>query len=101
MKTITLPNGTTLTWDGSLSEKLRVLDAMGIPYTPTAEELQEEADIQTIKDTYITTVARMEQIKNAATPPFTQAGFNLMAQAVRDEAEAIERVYKFLKRLLT
>lgn len=45
-------------------------------------------------------IARLDQIANAANPPFTAAGFNLMAQAVRDEALYEKRILQFLRRLL-
>jgi len=43
MKTYTLPDGRTITWDGDLAEKIRILDLLGITYTPTAGELAEQS----------------------------------------------------------
>ncbi len=101
MKSFTLPDGRVITYSGELADKIQILERMGIPYTPTAEELQAEADITQLKDAYLTMIARLEQIENAGTIPFTQAGFNQVVQAVKDEALYIERAMKFLKNLLT
>lgn len=43
MKTYILPDGRTISWDGSLDEKIRILDQLGIDYTPTAIELAEQS----------------------------------------------------------
>jgi hypothetical protein len=71
----------------------------------TAEEDQylvdAAADRQQIKDAYINMLARLEQIQNAGAIPFTQAGFNQVVQAVKDEALYIERIMKVIARLIT
>lgn len=63
--------------------------------------LQEEQLLSQIKVEYQNMLTRLQQIQNAGSIPFTQAGFNQVVQAVKDEALYIERVMKFLRRLLT
>ncbi len=58
-------------------------------------------DEQALKDAYQNMIARLEQIQNAGTIPFTQAGFNQVVQAGKDEALYIERIMKVLKTLFT
>jgi hypothetical protein len=58
---------------------------------------QNISNVETIKAAYIAMIARLDQIQNAGTIPFTQAGFNQIVQAVKDEALYIERIMKFLK----
>lgn len=38
MKTITLPDGRKITYDGTLEEKTRILEMMGVVFTPQAAE---------------------------------------------------------------
>jgi hypothetical protein len=53
------------------------------------------------KAEYPNMITRLEQIQNAGAIPFTQAGFNQVVQAVKDEALYIERIMKVLRRMLT
>lgn len=45
-------------------------------------------------------INRLNQIQNSGTIPFTQAGFNLVVQAVKDEALYLERIIRVLKWML-
>lgn len=60
-----------------------------------AELLQKRADYQKIKDEYINMINRLEQIQAAVNPTNAQ-----VVQAIKDEALYIERIMKFIKRLL-
>lgn len=54
-----------------------------------------------LKAEYQNMINRLEQIQNAGTIPFTQAGFNLLVAAEKDKALYIERIMKFLKQAIT
>lgn len=71
-------------------------------FDPTAYQnvLQQRTDLQALKDAYQDMITRLEQIQNAGVVPFTQTGFNQVVQAVKDESLYVERIMKFLKRLL-
>lgn len=80
------------------------------PYTVIAGELYKngvkviltlDVDKSQIKTEYINMIQRLEQIQNSGAIPFTQAGFNQVVQAVKDEALYIERVMKVIKSLVT
>lgn len=60
----------------------------------------EKSDLQTLKDLSDTMITRLEQIQNAGAISFNQTGFNQVVQAVKDEALYIERMMKFIKRLV-
>lgn len=64
-------------------------------------ETERLANIQQLKDAYSNMITRLEQIQNSGAIPFTQAGFNQVLQAVKDEALYIERVMKFLRSMIT
>lgn len=72
-----------------------------ISQAETDAETQRLANIATLTAAYQDMVTRLSQIQNASAIPFTQAGFNQVVQAVKDEALYIERVMKVLKRLIT
>lgn len=63
----------------------------------TQEETDWMNERQQIKAAYQTMITRLENIQAAGVIPFTQAGFNQVVQAVKDEALYIERVMKVLK----
>lgn len=42
-KSLTLPNGITVGWDGTLASKIQILSLFGITYTPTQTELDEQS----------------------------------------------------------
>lgn len=93
----TTPDGTvSITWSGDIQEKIELLALFGITYTPTAEELQTEIDIEQLREAYVNMIARLEQIQAATNPTNAQ-----VIQAIKDEALYIERIMKFLKKLLT
>lgn len=48
------------------------------------------------KDTYLAVIARLEQIQNVSSIPFTQQGFNQVVQAVKDIAHYQEIMIKLL-----
>jgi hypothetical protein len=54
-----------------------------------------------VRTEYQIMIARLEQIQNAGAIPFTQAGFNQVVQAVKDEALYIERIMKVIKHIVT
>lgn len=65
---------------------------------------KQEADRQAILQArveYQNMITRLEQIINAAAPPFTQAGFNQVVQAVKDISLYEERIMKVLRRTLS
>lgn len=51
-----------------------------------------------IRTEYQNMITRLEQIQNAGSISFTQAGFNLVVQANKDQALFIERIMKFIAR---
>jgi hypothetical protein len=53
-----------------------------------------------VKVEYQNMITRLEQIESAGAIPFTQAGFNQVVAAVKDEATYIKRIMKFMRRLL-
>lgn len=66
------------------------------------QKLQDDKNLrEQIKAEYINMINRLQQIQNAGAVPFTQAGFNLVVQAVKDEALYIERISKVIKRIIT
>jgi len=60
---------------------------------------QNNLDKTQFKQVYQDMLARLQQIQNAGVIPFTQAGFNQVVQAVKDEALYIERIMKVLSRI--
>lgn len=64
------------------------------------KELERRTFYQQVKTEYQNMITRLEQIQNAGAIPFTQAGFNQVVQAVKDEALYIERIMKVLNRLI-
>lgn len=71
----------------------------------TAGQISERAEIagylQTISSHYQAAVDRLMEIETSANPPFTQAGFNLACQAIRDIAKDVREIGQALKKLLT
>lgn len=61
-----------------------------------AELLAERANMKALKDNYLTAIARLQQIQNAATTTNAQA-----VQAIKDMALIQERTLKLLKKFLT
>lgn len=53
-----------------------------------------------LKAQALTAIARLQQIQAAGTIPFSQAGFNQLVAAVKDEALYLERIMKVLARLI-
>lgn len=64
------------------------------------EELNIRLYKSEFRDEFISMVNRLEQIINSGTIPFTQAGFNQVVQAVKDDALYSKRILNFLKRLI-
>jgi hypothetical protein len=98
--------------DGTIARYINVdsslLDAVIQNLFNQAETAEEQTTItndltarQQIKAEYSNMVTRLQQIQNAGAIPFTQAGFNQVVQAVKDEALYIERVMKVIKTLVT
>lgn len=71
---------------------------------PASEYLAKLDEIKLSRDQiraeYQNMIARLQQIQNAGTIPFTQQGFNQVVQAVKDDALYIERIMKVLRRIL-
>jgi hypothetical protein len=66
-----------------------------------ASRLEVAGYLQTIATQYETAINRLIAIETAGVIPFTQAGFNQVVQAVKDEAKYIRLIAQALKRLLT
>ena len=89
----------SISWSEHLTpqQKIAIIrEIFNIEYTPTAEELDEETNRQTIKEQYAAMLTRLNQIQTAANPTNAQT-----LQAIKDEALYIERIMKFLKSILT
>jgi hypothetical protein len=95
MRTYTLPDGRTITWGGDLQEKIRILALIGIDYTPTAEELDEEARTQQLKDEYQSTISTLQQIEGLTNPTNAQ-----VVQAVKFLAKTQRLTLKLLARMI-
>lgn len=68
--------------------------------TEYAEWQITKADMQQIRDLYGAMMNRLGDIENAGTIPFTQQGFTLVVNAVKDEATFQKRILKALKILI-
>lgn len=68
-----------------------------INFTPEAQAdvLAKQQDIQQIKDLYLTIIARLQQIEDAANPTNAQ-----VIAAVRDIARYERYIFKVLKRMI-
>jgi hypothetical protein len=84
-------NGITITWDGSLTEKIRILESLGITYTPTPAEIAE----QSRKDGAKSEAALATQFKTL-TP---QQAVNYIENSVVDLPSA-KAVLKIMARIL-
>lgn len=65
----------------------------------TQSEIDWMNERQQIKNAYQTMLTRLQQIQNAGAIPFTQAGFNQVVQAVKDEALYIEWIMKAISKI--
>lgn len=99
MPKIVLPNGNTITYTGGLAEKLRVLDAAGIEYVPTTEEIeadaQQAASKQIIVDEYSSALSTLQIIEDAQVPTNAQ-----VVAAVKFLARTMRLLLRFLYRYL-
>lgn len=77
MKTFTI-NRKTITWDGNLSGKIKILDLLGIPYVPTQAETDEQSRLDSAKST-------ADAIPNWAT--WTQAEWSTYFDSNLSDAE--------------
>jgi hypothetical protein len=78
--------GIEITYNGNLDEKIRLLEMLGISYTPTSDEVIDQADIDDLRDQVQVAKDRLTQIITAL-PPGTQAQFNTQVwKAVQDMA---------------
>lgn len=91
MTTLTLPDGTVLTWNGSMDEKVRILGLLGISYSPTPEELLEVEAENRLREDYIATINQLETIENAVNPTNAQ-----VVAAVKFLAKTIRFILRFL-----
>lgn len=102
-ETVQINDDTTVTLTyNTLDEKIRILlEEWGYIYVPTAEEIDDSTNIQTLKENYLAAIARLEQIENAGTIPFTQTGFNQVVSAVKDMALIQKRLLKGIRKVFT
>lgn len=87
--------------DADYQEYLAWIAAGNIPEQRDGSEWmakleQDKISLESIKKEYLLMLTRLEQIQTATNPNTTQ-----IIQAVRDEAQYIERILKILHRILT
>lgn len=96
MKTFTIGN-VTIFYDGGLSEKLELLDRLGVNYTPSADEIAEDDNqtqsIDQVKSEYSNTITTLLTIENTVSPTNAQ-----VIAAVKFLAKTVRLILRFLAR---
>lgn len=86
-------SGVAVLWQ-TLDELINNFASLGITYTPTADELNDATNIQDMKDRYVASTNRLQEIIDFAGTP-TLA---ILGTAIKDIARILLLLLKLLRR---